>query len=102
MDNSIFWLEASGSADPTIKIVIDGDKGYAIFADNGPGVAKKDVDLIFEPFFSTKGLQGRGLGLYIARQLTDRYEYDLYYIEEEDDKILSGANFRIDFFESGG
>lgn len=99
MDNSIYWLEVSKTKAPKIMVQIDGEKGYVIFADNGSGVEKKYVDYIFEPFFSTKGIEGRGLGLYIARQLTDRYEYDLYYLEKESEQILSGANFRIDFIE---
>ena len=99
MDNSVYWLKISKTQEPKIEVLIDGDHGYVVFADNGPGVEEKYTDFIFEPFFSRKGIQGRGLGLYIARQLTDRYEYDLYYLEEKDKWILPGANFKIDFFE---
>jgi len=99
VDNSIYWLKISKTQEPKIEVLIDGDHGYVIFADNGPGVEEKYIDYIFEPFFSRKGIQGRGLGLYIARQLTDRYDYDLYYLEEKDKWILPGANFKIDFFE---
>lgn len=99
MDNSIYWLNVSKKKTPQIKVYIDGEEEYVIFADNGPGVQKKYIDYIFEPFFSTKGIQGRGLGLYIARQLTDKYEYDLYYLDEKREQILHGANFRIDFIE---
>lgn len=99
MDNSVYWLKVSKTPKPKIEVLIDGDHGHVTFADNGPGVEEKYIDFIFEPFFSRKGIQGRGLGLYIARQLTDRYEYDLYYLEEKDKWILPGANFRIDFFE---
>jgi signal transduction histidine kinase len=99
MDNSVYWLRVSEVTKPKIEVLIEGEKGYVIFADNGPGVKKEDIDYIFEPFFTTKGIQGRGLGLYIARQLTDRYEYDLYYLEDENKKILPGANFKIDFME---
>jgi len=102
MDNSVYWLKVSETKEPKIEVRIDGEKGVVIFADNGPGVRKEDIDYIFEPFFSTKGLQGRGLGLYIARQLTDRYEYDLYYLEKRNKQILPGANFRIDFIEQEG
>lgn len=97
MDNAIFWLKTYGSSDLKIRIIINNEHQLVIFADNGPGVNKKNIDYIFEPFFSTKGIHGRGLGLYIARQLTDKYEYDLYYIEKESDKLLPGANFCIDF-----
>jgi len=102
VDNSVYWLRVSEIDNPKIEVLIDGDRGYVIFADNGPGVKKEDIEYIFEPFFSTKGIQGRGLGLYIARQLTDRYEYDLYYLEDKSKKILPGANFKIDFFEQEG
>jgi len=102
MDNSIYWLKVSKTPEPRIEVLIDGDHGYTIFADNGPGVEEKYIDFIFEPFFSRKGIQGRGLGLYIARQLTDRYEYDLYYLDEKDKWILPGANFKIDFVEQEG
>lgn len=102
MDNSVYWLRVSDVTRPKIEVVIDGEKGSVIFADNGPGVEEKYVDYIFEPFFSTKGLQSRGLGLYIARQLTDKYDYDLYYLNKKPEQILPGANFRIDFIEQGG
>lgn len=101
IDNSIFWLNTNQSEDRKICIIINGDNGSVVFADNGPGVEKRYIDYIFEPFFSTKGMHGRGLGLYIARKLTDKYDYDLYYIEKKTNQVLSGANFRIDFIEQG-
>jgi signal transduction histidine kinase len=39
--------------------------------DNGPGMAKKQLDQIFEPFYTTKE-EGTGLGLYITKQLVER------------------------------
>jgi C4-dicarboxylate-specific signal transduction histidine kinase len=99
MDNSVYWLRVSDTKEPMILVQIDGSQESVTFADNGPGVRKQDADYLFQPFFSTKGIHGRGLGLYIARQLTDRYGYDLYYVEKAEDKLLSGANFRIDFKE---
>ena len=62
MDNSVYWLRMSEIKNPQIAVLIDGYRGSIIFADNGPGVRKEDIDYIFEPFFSTKGIQGRGLG----------------------------------------
>jgi signal transduction histidine kinase len=100
MDNAVFWLRRSGIPNPRILVQIDGTTGSATFADNGPGVAEEDIDYIFDAFFSRKGIHGRGLGLYIARQLTDKYEYDLYYVRKTSKKVLPGANFRIDFVHS--
>lgn len=37
--------------------------------DNGPGVPEELEDKIFEPFFSTKGETGNGLGLWISSEI---------------------------------
>ena len=66
------------------------------FADSGPGLNAEDLPFIFEPFFSGKGEEGRGLGLYIARQLLARHEYTVD-VTPAKEKILQGANFTISF-----
>ena len=70
MDNSVYWLRVAEIKEPKIIVQVDGTKESVIFADNGPGIRKQDVDYIFEPFFSTKGIHGRGLGT-IYREATD-------------------------------
>jgi len=100
MDNAVHWLTPSKtkkSAKREIWVLIDGVKCEVIFADNGPGVRKTDLPYIFEPFFSTKGIRGRGLGLYIARQLLERQDYEIDYIAKKNMKILDGANFVVSF-----
>ena len=52
---------------------------------------------IFEPFYSGKGDEGRGLGLYIARQLLERNDYSINIADIKADRILPGANFVINF-----
>ncbi len=96
IDNAVYWLTTS-EGDKQIKIIIDGNKSQVIFSDNGPGVKREDQTYIFNPFFSTKGVKGRGLGLYITRQLLGRYDFSINLIENERNKILSGANFLIRF-----
>jgi len=68
-----------------------------IFADNGPGVNPEDAPYIFEAFYSGKGEEGRGLGLYIARQLLERHDYSIELADIKSDKILPGANFVVNF-----
>jgi signal transduction histidine kinase len=46
-------------------------------SDNGPGIPDPDRDRVFEKFFrldpgQRSGVGGTGLGLYIARELTQR------------------------------
>lgn len=96
-DNSIYWLQQTSTPNKQIKVILDGQKGRMIFSDNGPGVKEDDVPYIFEPFYSGKGEEGRGLGLYIARQLLERYDYSIELIELKSQKILSGANFLVSF-----
>jgi len=37
--------------------------------DTGPGIAGKDLGRIFEPYYSTKGRKGTGMGLYLTHQI---------------------------------
>ena len=67
-----------------------------IFSDSGPGVDPDDLPYIFEPFYSGKGREGRGLGLYIARQLLARHGYRIG-MADDHQRILPGANFVVSF-----
>ncbi len=97
LDNSVYWLKTVDKTNKEIAIKLDKQKSQVIFADNGPGIKLDDQPYIFEPFFSTKGMQGRGLGLYIATQLLGRYDFEISYISDKKKQILVGANFLIDF-----
>jgi len=97
-DNAVYWLSQTSQSEKKIEILLDGNRGRMIFSDNGPGIDKEDVPYIFEPFYSGKGDEGRGLGLYIARQLLERNDYSIELAELKSDKILSGANFLINLF----
>ncbi|MFH0797161.1 MAG: sensor histidine kinase [Candidatus Omnitrophota bacterium] len=97
IDNAVYWLTTADRKDKTIKIIINGNKSEVIFSDNGPGIKKDDQPYVFKPFFTTKGVKGRGLGLYITRQLLDRYDFSIELIEKEKNKIMAGANFLINF-----
>ncbi len=104
-DNSSYWLdtetETKSEKRRKIKVLLNGNQGELIFADNGPGIDKEDIPYIFEAFYSGKGQKGRGLGLYIARQLLERHDYSISIVEREKNKLLSGANFIVSFFKEG-
>ena len=97
MDNAVFWLKLSSNKSKIIRIIFDGIKKQMIFSDNGPGIDDSIVPYIFEPFYSGKGEAGRGLGLYIARQLLERHLFSIDYISDVNKKALPGANFIVDF-----
>ena len=96
LDNSIYWLSLTSEKNKKIFITLDGNTGEMICSDNGPGVSSDDIPYIFEPFYSGKG-EGRGLGLYIARQLLTRHDYSIEYADLKSKKILDGANFVVSF-----
>lgn len=51
-----------------------GRKGLMLtVADTGHGIDRKHLAKIFEPFFSTKGLSGTGLGLWVSQEIVARH-----------------------------
>ena len=95
-DNASYWLDTIDPAEREIRVTVDGEQGELIFSDNGPGVDPEDMPYIFEPFYSGKGQEGRGLGLYIARQLLERYGYRIA-LAKDYQKVLPGTNFVVSF-----
>ncbi|MDB6060061.1 MAG: histidine kinase, gyrase and HSP90-like ATPase family protein [Verrucomicrobiaceae bacterium] len=96
-DNSIYWLQTKHDGKRKIEVLLDGDESCFVFSDNGPGIKSDDAPYIFEPFYSGRGEEGRGLGLYIARQLLDRHDYAIDLADIKSQKILPGANFVVSF-----
>lgn len=98
-DNAVYWLAMPNIGEKKITITLDGNNQQVIFSDNGPGIRDDDKPYIFEAFYSGKE-DGRGLGLYIARQLLQRMGYSISLAEIPSEQILSGANFVISFVNS--
>ena len=99
-DNASYWLDNVGPNEREIRVTVDGDQGELIFSDSGPGIDLEDLPYIFEPFYSGKGQEGRGLGLYIARQLLERHEYRIT-VAGAHQRALPGANFVVSFVKEG-
>ena len=52
-----------------------GRKGITLtVADTGPGMSHQTLIKAARPFFTTKGIGGTGLGLWISREIVDRHE----------------------------
>lgn len=98
IDNSIYWLSKSGNQDKKIHFALSPTNRTLIVADNGNGIREDIVPFVFNEFFSMKS-NGRGLGLYIVRELLSRINAKIQVIEQPADKILQGANFIIKFDE---
>jgi signal transduction histidine kinase len=59
--------------------------------DNGVGIAEKDQARLFEPFFSTKGQRGTGLGLAVTRKIVREHRGEIEVVS----KVGQGTTFRI-------
>ena len=97
-DNSVYWLRDCSIDNKKIEILLDGNKGHMIFSDNGPGIPKDDQPYVFEAFYTLKAEDGRGLGLYIARQLLERCGYSIE-LSKKSESLLPGANFVVNFIK---
>lgn len=96
VDNAIYWLKESGNTNKKLFFEINPIEKTLIIADNGNGIREDIAPLIFQEFFTMKS-NGRGLGLYIAKELLSRINSDIYVLDNPADKILPGANFIIKF-----
>lgn len=95
-DNASYWLDTVDGENREICVTLNGTAGELIFSDSGPGIDEEDQPYIFEPFYSGKGQEGRGLGLYIASQLLERHDYDIS-VAGDNQEMLPGANFVVSF-----
>ncbi len=66
---------------PPRRITLEGweheGRVHVSVADNGPGIDRGVVARLFQPFVTTKGTRGTGLGLYVSRQLAREAGGDL-------------------------
>lgn len=96
-DNALYWLN---QVSPGVRRIIrvhlwsKGSRGGFTVADSGPGITTTQAKLIFEPFYSTRR-EGLGLGLFVARQLAQRYGGDVGLREQK--PFLPGANVVVQF-----
>jgi signal transduction histidine kinase len=64
---------------------------YIHFIDNAGGVPPSIKEKIFNPYFTTKGPKGTGLGLYMSKKiLNEKFDGDL-----ELESIKGGSDFKI-------
>lgn len=94
INNSIYWLERKQVAMVEGRcITVTVDMPWVYFEDNGDGVDKSVEDILFEPFVTRKPRgEGRGLGLFIVRQLLDANKCDIILDEKHN---FQGNRYRF-------
>lgn len=109
LTNSLFWVAQrhrqqvrSGLAreddDPIGRITVEVDTaGRTItVTDDGPGIPEERREIVFQPFFSTRPQkQGRGLGLYIAREIAEYHGGSLYLGAADEHDLIRSVIFEI-------
>lgn len=99
ISNSYYWLlkdkifsSLSKSTERAIYIDIESDTRVIHFSDTGPGIDPNDRERIFDAGFSTKNSEkdGRGFGLFIAREVTMYHGGNLYLsdVQSQEDSRL--------------
>jgi signal transduction histidine kinase len=71
-------------------------------ADSGSGMDGETIRRLFEPFFSTKGVTGTGLGLWVSKEIVDRHHGRIRVRSHKaTDGSTGGTVFRV-FLPFGG
>ena len=69
LTNAADAVEGQAVARIALRVRKQNDEAWIEVEDNGPGIPDELVTRIFEPFFSTKGEKGNGLGLWISSEI---------------------------------
>ncbi|MFA5214462.1 sensor histidine kinase [Sulfuricurvum sp.] len=75
LNNSKYAIEANDVKPAAIMITINDlhDTTVITLCDNGGGIPETILDKIGQPYFTTKGVVGTGLGLYISQTIIEKY-----------------------------
>jgi C4-dicarboxylate-specific signal transduction histidine kinase len=79
--------------EPTIKIEVGEEDGRSVVTvtDNAGGIQEEIIDRIFDPYFTTKGPQGTGIGLYMSKMIIENNMSGSLTAQN----IKGGASFRV-------
>ncbi|MBU2547040.1 MAG: response regulator [Proteobacteria bacterium] len=86
-------LEPGGPEDRRVVFRVTRDREQVVFEvrDNGVGMDEQTRAAVFTMFFSTKGKQGTGLGLYVSRKIVQRHGGDI----EAESELGRGTRFTV-------
>jgi len=96
--NAIQAMEGSGN----LRVSLSRSRSdYSLeFADNGPGIPERDLERVFEPFYTTRP-SGSGLGLAIARRVVEDHKGEISLAARKDGGTVVIITLPVDGAGSG-
>ncbi len=93
--NAVEACAAEGKGQVEVRVLYDPQSQQATVevSDTGPGIPPEKLESIFEPFVSTKGNRGTGLGLPVTRKLLREHGGDV----SVESQLGRGSIFRLWF-----
>jgi signal transduction histidine kinase len=97
-DNACYWLSRESKQDNRkLRVVINGIERTVLVSNNGPAISPKVRHRIFEPFFTEKA-DGRGLGLYITKEILEEMKTVIVLVDDGKGNMFEkGVSFLIRF-----
>lgn len=73
INNAIDALVSNKVKEPVIRVSIknEGEQVRLVISDNAGGITDSIMEKIFNPYFTTKGTHGTGIGLYMSRLIIE-------------------------------
>ncbi len=95
-DSILNFYKISHHDEGIIKIFLDKNKKSIQICDNGGGIKQEIMDKLFQPYVTTKSIEGSGLGLYITKIIFDKMKGVIRFWNKTHE---NGACFEISFRE---
>lgn len=108
LSNSVYWIKQKDKYDRgvveredegpigRVSVLVEPEEGRVTVTDDGPGIPEDRREIVFQPFFTTKRQkQGRGLGLYIAREIAAYHGASLTLGDPDDDDYIHSVTLEL-------
>ena len=95
MINAAHAVEAKGTGWVSIRTAHGIDSVVLEIEDNGCGISADNLKKIWEPYFTTKGEKGTGMGLHFVRTVAESHDAELTLTSEEAREPVSHLHFHL-------